>query len=445
MTARVPSGATTGPITVTTPDGSATSTDSFDAIPIEHVVVIYQENHSFDNVLGAWCEKNHRCDGVTSGKTSTGREVKLGTSPDVAPTVAHSHAAQLTAIDGGKMDGFDRIRGCKPPKYPCYVQYQPPQIPNLIAYADAYALSDATFEDDTHMSFGSHLDLLAATADGFTGNNPQRTNFGKGPGWGCDSFRDAQYYFQSKTILVPACVPDQAGNGPYRSSPVSYVPTILTRLESAGISFGLYLGPGNTAGGDGYNWAPCPYFYECLGGSQADRWHPASQILTDASNGTLPAVSFVTPTGPNSQHNGNSMAQGDNWIGSIVSAIQRNEDLWRSTAIFITYDDCGCFYDHVPPPSGRGIRVPMVIVSPYARAEFTDHNPARFDSMLAYIEHTFGLQSLGQGDADAYDYADAFDYGQIPLGGVRAVRTPIPRWEMRWIAAHPQSQEDGIT
>src|SRR5438093_13394231 len=249
ITARVPSGATTGPITVTTPDGSATSTDSFDAIPIEHVVVIYQENHSFDNVLGAWCEKNHRCDGVTSGKTSTGREVKLGTSPDVAPTVAHSHAAQLTAIDGGKMDGFDRIRGCKPPKYPCYVQYQPPQIPNLIAYADVYALSDATFEDDTHMSFGSHLDLLAATADGFTGNNPQRTNFGKGPGWGCDSFRDAQYYFQSKTILVPACVPDQAGNGPYRSSPVSYVPTILTRLESAGISFGLYLGPGNTAGG----------------------------------------------------------------------------------------------------------------------------------------------------------------------------------------------------
>src|SRR5438094_888040 len=114
------------------------------------------------------------------------------------------------------------------------------------------------------------------------------------------------------------------------------------------------MGPGKAReGGGGYIWASCSYFYECLAGRQAKSWYPASQILTDAAEGTLPAVSFVTPTSLISQHNGFSMAQGDNWIGSIVAAIQDNPTLWSSTAIFITYDDCGCFYDRASPPPLR--------------------------------------------------------------------------------------------
>ena len=113
-------------------------------------------------------------------------------------------------------------------------------------------------------------------------------------------------------------------------------------------------------------------------------------ILTDAAAGALPAFSIVTPTGPQSQHNGNSMIAGDNWIGQVVSAITSGPQ-WASTAVFITYDDCGCFYDHVPPPEpGMGIRVPMVIVSPYARRGFTDSNVATYASLLAFAEgHTW--------------------------------------------------------
>src|SRR5439155_1658622 len=93
-----------------------------------------------------------------------------------------------------------------------------------------------------------------------------------------------------------------------------------------------------------------------------------SQVIDDATNGTLPTVSIVTPTNSKSQHNFYSMKMGDNWIGQVVQAIE-NGPQWSSTAIFITYDDCGCFYDHVAPPAGLGIRVPMVIVSPYAKRD----------------------------------------------------------------------------
>ena len=107
------------------------------------------------------------------------------------------------------------------------------------------------------------------------------------------------------------------------------------------------------------------------------------------------------------------MLIGDNWIGEVVSAIENGPD-WYSTAIFITYDDCGCFYDHVPPPAGLGIRVPMVIVSPYAKAGFTDHNLATNSSILAYAESVFGVEPVDEQDASAYDFREAFDYGQAP-------------------------------
>src|SRR5207245_6210475 len=112
------------------------------------------------------------------------------------------------------------------------------------------------------------------------------------------------------------------------------------------------------------------------------------------------------------------MLEGDNWIGDIVSAIE-NVPQWNSTAIFITYDDCGCFYDPVTPPNGWGVRVPMLVVSPYARAGFTDTTPTTYAGVLAFIEHALSLQPLSDADQRAYDnpserYADSFDYQQKP-------------------------------
>jgi phospholipase C len=110
---------------------------------------------------------------------------------------------------------------------------------------------------------------------------------------------------------------------------------------------------------------------------------------------------------------------------------------WGSTAIFITYDDCGCFYDHVPPPPGLGIRVPMVIVSPYARAGYTDHDTASFASLLAFIEHAFRLKPLGPADANAYDYSNSFDYGQSRLPPIPLAQHPLPPAEREYLREHP--------
>ena len=107
------------------------------------------------------------------------------------------------------------------------------------------------------------------------------------------------------------------------------------------------------------------------------------------------------------------MSAGDNWIGSIVGAVGSNASMWSSSAIFITFDDCGCFYDHVNPlrfAKGWGVRVPMIIAGPYVKAGYTDSTPATYASMLAYIEHTFGLQPLSAADGSAYYYTNSFDY-----------------------------------
>jgi phospholipase C len=132
-----------------------------------------------------------------------------------------------------------------------------------------------------------------------------------------------------------------------------------------------------------------------------------------------------------------------------VSAIENGPD-WASTAIFITYDDCGCFYDHVAPPvnpdgTQQGPRVPMVIVSPYAKAGFTDSTSATFASILAFTEHTFGLAPLTANDAGAYDYADSFDYDQTPLAGVRLTSHPLPSSSITYLKAHENEPDDDVT
>jgi phospholipase C len=126
------------------------------------------------------------------------------------------------------------------------------------------------------------------------------------------------------------------------------------------------------------------------------------------------------------------MAAGDNWIGQAAAAVM-NGPQWSSTALFITYDDCGCFYDQVRPginPDGtpQGPRTPLVIVSPYARAGYTDTTPATFAGILAFTEHTFGLAPLNANDRGAYDFRNAFNYAQPPLRPVHMMMRPLPPW-----------------
>jgi phospholipase C len=416
--------------------------------PIQHIVVIYQENHSFDEVLGNWCASFSppRCNGFTGAvRLADGKVVTMQPSPDVVPNVDHSVNAQVAAMDGGKMDGWDRVGGCSSKfGYLCLTYYKASQIPNLTALATRFGVSDATFSMADSPSWGGHLYAVAATTDGFAGTNPRPVSgVTVGPGWGCDSNKTSAWLDPATGVTTqqPSCVPDPAltnvsNGGAFRPSAVPDVPTIMDRLDAVGMSWRMYAALPNQ--GAGYTWSVCPSFAGCLDTSQRNNLVPTNNVLSDAAAGTLPNFSLVLPgaglAAGASQHNTTSMLKGDNWIGTVVSAIEHGPN-WGSTAIFITYDDCGCFYDHVTPhtnPDGtqQGPRVPLVIVSPYVKAGYTDSTPASFASILAYEEQAFELTPLGATDSAAYKFSNAFDYSQTPLPGVSMVHSPIPPGEV---------------
>ena len=431
--------------------------------PIQHIVVIYQENHSFDEVLGALCLQDARCDGSLTATLLNGTQYPLVLSPDIVPTINHDTLSETKAINGGLMNGWENVKGCSASAgYPCLTYYDPTQIPSLAAYARAYAISDRTFQLDRVPSFGAHIELVSSTLDGFTGVAPTaKKGFTAKAGWGCDSNKFAKWKDptnpKATVVSVPACVPDYTdtltgltsdrsptNGGAITSTPVSHVPTVMDSLDSAGMSWRLYTSAIGANKIRAYTWSICPVFASCIYTAQSQNMVPPGQVVTDAGAGTLPNFSVVLPEGPSgstSQHNGTSMIAGDNWIGQVVSSIMNGPD-WSSTAIFITYDDCGCFYDHVAPPAGLGIRNPVVIVSPYARAGFTDSNIATTASLLAFTEHTFGLAPLGAPDANAYDYSDSFDFGQTPLGPVVTTKTAVPASSTNYLATHPADAND---
>jgi len=424
---------------------------------IKHVVVIYQENHSFDETLGRLCEDlGGRCDGHTGKvRLKGGKVVAMRQSPDVVPNVWHDVHAQQTAMDGGAMDGWGQVSGCHANlRYACLTYYTPAQIPNLAALASKFVVSDRTFSMRDSPSWGGHVYAAAATQDHFTGDLPvaARGVHARG-GWGCDSDRVARWRDPKthRVTLEPSCIPARPGtldarrypfNGAFRATRAAWVPTIFDRLDAEHRSWKLY----STTS----VWSICPSFAECRYGAQRHRVVTTHDFLTDVRAGRLPSFSILLPNGPHggtSQHNHTSMRAGDNWIGQAVNTLMHSAE-WSSTAVFITYDDCGCFYDHVPPgknPDGtiQGIRVPMVIVSPYAKPGYTDSHPATFASILRFTEEAFGLRALSVNDRDAYDYRNAFDFAARPTGARVALRQhPVSAATNAYLAAHPPPADD---
>jgi phospholipase C len=392
--------------------------------PIKHVVIIYQENHTFDDVLGAACQQRvPRCNGFTGPVTlADGKAAPNGIEPDIVPNVAHGPRSQDFAL----ANMWDRIPGCTTAPYACVTHVAPSSIPNLVAFANKFTVSDATFAAGDAASFGAHVEIAAGTEDGFHGDNPvpSKTGVAAKTGWGCSSNKDALW--GSALSYQPSCIPLADGSGAYRPTQVPYVPTIMQALESASLSWRLYMGDSTKAPSTG-GWNFCTYFTWCVQNRYNTTYNTSyGAFTTAASNGSLPTVSFLPASGPTSQHNNTSMSTGDNYIGDMVKAIESGPQ-WSSTAIFITWDDCGCFYDHVKPPSGLGLRNPMVIISPYAKPAFTDSTTAvQPYSMLSFIDHSFGLPALTPAVANAYDYSNAFDFSQTPLSPIATTHTPIP-------------------
>jgi phospholipase C len=425
--------------------------------PIKHIVVLYLENHSFDSILGFWCDAHPgRCPlpGKPNGggmpsqvRLSNGTVVRPGVSPDLVPNVDHSVNGQQLAIDHGKMDGWQKVSGCaKTTGYACISGYKPSQIPNATALANRFAISDNTFSMKDSPSWGGHLYAVAGSLDNFTGDNPVAAP-GVTPhrGWGCNSDKVTPWVSpQGTTRMIPSCIPDYAlalpNGGAFRPTPAKHIPTIMDRLQAKGLSWRIYgqpTPPQTQADlSRGYIWDICPSFAECLDTRQAANNLPAPMFINNAKAGKLASFSIVTPGGADavdSEHNGFSMTAGDNWVGQVASAIMNGPE-WKSTVLFITWDDCGCFYDQVPPginPDGtqRGPRSPLIIVSPYARHGFTDTTATTFEGILAFAEKTFGLAPLAVNDAKAYPFTRAFNVAQAPLRPVQMVTGQVPPGE----------------
>ncbi len=218
LLALIPGAAVTRSAVISSPAASPAATAS----PITHIVIIYQENHSFDETLGAVCLQHPGCDAVKTGKLLDGTSIPLRLGRDVVPNIGHSNHAQKLGIDGGKMDGWEQIGGCsKASGYACYQQYQPSQIPNLAALATKYVISDHTFEIGTSPSWGAHITLVAGRLDGFTGDNPFHVaGTPPVPAGAATAWMTRRGARRLQTQHVPSCVPEPDGSGPYREAQV---------------------------------------------------------------------------------------------------------------------------------------------------------------------------------------------------------------------------------
>jgi phospholipase C len=341
---------------------------------IKHVIVILQENRSFDSYFGTFPAADGIPPGVCVPDPFHGGCVK--------PFVDHSdsnkggpHASQaFTAdVDGGKMDGFvgEAEMNCKVgSRCPTDVMGHHVQsdIPNYWAYAKNFVLDEHMFEPVHSWSLPSHMYEVSGWSAKCTSNDPASCT-------GTD---------------------EPANRTPTNPTPFAW--TDLTwLLHKNGVSWGYYLdhgqAPANPAGVPTI-WNVLPGFVDVHADQQVGNIQPLSNFFNQASAGTLPSVSWISPDPKDSEHPPALISTGQAYVTGIINAIMRGPD-WNSSAIFLAWDDWGGFYDHVnplphqPDALGYGIRVPAMVISPFARRGFIDPNVYSFDSYLRFIEDDF--------------------------------------------------------
>jgi phospholipase C len=368
-------------------------------IPIKHIVFIIKENHSFDNLFGRF----PGADGTTTGRTASGDVVPLGQTPDrTILDIDHQRGAAVTAMNGGKMNGFDRIAGAiQDGQDIALTQYRESDIPNYWAYAKAFTLDDHFFSTIAGPTFPNHLVMVAGSSNNID-DNPVLNTYHS---WGCDA---------GPYTKVDATNP-QTGKH-YWTSPCFDMTTLPDELQKAGISW-KYYAPGQYQSG---------YIFSSLNSIRHIRYSSLwqtnvpdpSQFMKDVTDGTLPQVSWVVEREEVSDHPPHSICMGENYTVNELNALMKSPE-WSSTVVFLTWDDFGGFYDHVTPPKSGyiayGPRVPTIVISPYARPHFIDHQQYDFGSVVRYIEETFGLAPLGPYDKQAASIGSALDDTQSPL------------------------------
>jgi phospholipase C len=370
---------------------------------IQHIIFVVRENRTFDNYFGTF----PGADGATTATISTGQVIALRHGEDQYPRdPGHTWQAAKVGLNGGKMDGFDLInQGNQNGDYLSLSQHVEADIPNYWAYARTFVLGDHMFSSIPAASFPAHLYTVGAQSNGVIDiphllNNPT----GSSSGWGCDAGPEWLARRADSNSVISA------------TPPCYDFTTLADLLQAVGISW-KYYAPGSSE--EGYVFSTLDAIKHIR---ESSLWteHVVSDLdfITDARNGTLPAVSWLVTGRRLTEHPPDSLCAGENWMVAQLNALMQGPD-WSSSAVFIVWDDFGGLYDHVPPPQvdqfGLGPRVPLLIISPYAKPGYISHTQYEFSSVLKFIETRWGLAPLTQRDAEASDMLDAFDFSQQPL------------------------------
>ncbi len=378
--------------------------EAFDAgslpteFPIKHVVFLIKENRTFDNLFGTFPGAN----GVSVGRRD-GRAWPLipGTDGRLPGDLPHCYQCALEAWNEGAMDGFWQGEN---PEW-AYSQLVRDQLPNYWTWAQDFVLFDNFFASAQGPSFPNHLYSIAATSGGAVDNPRRSLPSTRGSNtFGCDA--PAQQLVEvhdseGKIKMVAPCF-DFLTEG-----------DLLTRSS---IPWAYYAAQEDQRG---YIWSAYSAIHRYR--MHPDRWqrhiYPVDNVIDDIRAGLLPPVTWITPRFELSEHPEFNFCHGENWSTKVIDAIMRSP-MWKDTAIFLTWDDYGGFYDHVPPPQvdqfGFGIRVPMLLISPYAKQGLVSSELGEFSSVLRFIEDNWGLTQLTHRDRDATPLLSAFDFDREP-------------------------------
>jgi phospholipase C len=358
--------------------------------PIQHLIVLMQENHTFDNYFGTY----PGADGLPSGtkmpvdpaNPSAGYVVPWHIGTTTITDLSHTATTFSAEYDNGKMDGFvSAINSFNENGTIAMGYYDSSDIPYYWNLADNYVLFDHFF---------------SSAKDGSDANH---------------------YYWVAGTY-------PQVKKGQSLSTLLDNVPTIFDRLQAAGVSWKFYVenydpkinyrSPSTQNNRESQVvWVPLLNFNRFLDEKDlSSHIVNLSQYYVDLQQGTLPAVSYIVPSGA-SEHPPEYPASGEREVKSLLQELMRSSS-WNSSAFMLLYDDWGGWYDHVIPPQvdqyGYGARVPGLLVSPYAKKGYIDSTTLDFTSVLKFIETNWSVASLSTRDAKASNFLEAFDFTQTP-------------------------------
>jgi phospholipase C len=424
---------------------------------ISNVIVIIQENRSLEDFFAGYPGANAPTSGCASPPPSASikplrpsvqqRSSASGCPPgdtlvplhqvtfQNGPDLRHDWTSSMVDWNDGRMDGFTAY-GIKHGQYEAYAYVKHSQIKPYWTMAQQYVLADEMFPTEFGGSFTAHLTLVAGTDD-IELPNEAEVNFPNASPDDCDSPKGTKSSYLTPNRQV------HYFKGPFPC--FDQFNTMAEVLDNAGVSWKIYATKVLDAG----LWEPFEAIKYVRYGSDwsTDIIAPQTKVLTDAPHGKLASVSWVTPSRPDSDHPADHSDKGPSWVASVVNAVGKSS-YWPKSAIIIVWDDWGGFYDNAPPPQldyrGLGIRVPCLIISPYAKQGYVSGVQYEFGSILRFIEEVYGLPagsigrtSLGYTDRRATSLDDAFDFTQKPRQF-----SPIPsQYPMAHFLHEPPSSE----